>query len=219
MKYVRFMLSLLVAYVGTFLLASLLNIAAGQPFSATQILWINFAVTAVMGTTLGMDKEAPGLMRRTPRPRDAQIMTGSMLITVGLAGLYMAVWLDSLIVIGKDHYGSVMIGSTIALASFTLMLIVTAYQSRSQTDTTFQMSTFDNCTLNLVVLAEIFLAILMTRGGALSSLLGTSGLSGNQWLWALGPAALMFILWEAAKLLVRRRTGWARRTGVTIDPI
>ncbi len=95
MKYVRFMLSLLVAYVVTFLLASLLNIAGGQPFSATQILWINFAVTAAIGTTLGMDKEAPGLMLRRPRPRGAQIMTPSMMITVGLAGLYMAVWLDS----------------------------------------------------------------------------------------------------------------------------
>ena len=60
MKYVRFMLVVLVAYVMTFLVASILNIAAGQPFSATQILWINFAVTAPIGVTLGMDKEAPG---------------------------------------------------------------------------------------------------------------------------------------------------------------
>ena len=42
LKYIRFMLVALVTYVVTFLLASLLNIAGGQPFSAVQILWINF---------------------------------------------------------------------------------------------------------------------------------------------------------------------------------
>ena len=72
LKYIRFMLVVLVAYVVTFLVASVLNIAAGQPFSAVQILWINFAVTAPIGVTLGMDKEAPGLMLRRPRPRDTR---------------------------------------------------------------------------------------------------------------------------------------------------
>ena len=53
LKYIRFMLVALVAYVVTFLLASLLDIAAGQPFSAVQILWINFLITAPMGIALG----------------------------------------------------------------------------------------------------------------------------------------------------------------------
>ena len=46
LKYIRFMLVALVTYVVTFLLASVLNIAGGQPFSAVQILWINFVITA-----------------------------------------------------------------------------------------------------------------------------------------------------------------------------
>ena len=45
LKYIRFMLVALVTYVVTFLLASLFNIAGGQPFSAVQILWINFLIT------------------------------------------------------------------------------------------------------------------------------------------------------------------------------
>ena len=36
-----------------FLLASLLNIAGGQPFSATQILWINFVITAPVVPSCG----------------------------------------------------------------------------------------------------------------------------------------------------------------------
>ena len=61
-KYIRFVMIELVAYIVTFLGASILNIAAGQPFSPSQILYINFVVNAPLGIALGMDQEAPGLM-------------------------------------------------------------------------------------------------------------------------------------------------------------
>ena len=67
-KFVRFVIIELVAYVITFLGASILNIAAGQPFTPAQILYINFLVNAPLGVALGMDKEAPGLMTKRPRP-------------------------------------------------------------------------------------------------------------------------------------------------------
>ena len=59
LKYIRFMLIALVTYVVTFLMASILNIASGEPFSAAQILWINFLITAPVGIALGLDKETP----------------------------------------------------------------------------------------------------------------------------------------------------------------
>ena len=67
-KYIRFVMLELVAYVITFLGASILNIAAGQPFIASQILWINFLVNAPLGIALGIDKESPGLMDALAAP-------------------------------------------------------------------------------------------------------------------------------------------------------
>ena len=89
-KFIRFVIIELVAYIITFLGASILNIAAGQPFSPSQILYINFLVNAPLGVTLGMDQEAAGLMDRKPRSRDASIMTTGLLTTAGLVGLFMA---------------------------------------------------------------------------------------------------------------------------------
>ena len=97
----------LVAYIITFLGASILNIAAGQPFSPSQILYINFLVNAPLGVALGMDQEAPGLMNLKPRSRDASIMTRGLLTTAGLVGLFMAVCTLALISYGTSHYGSV----------------------------------------------------------------------------------------------------------------
>ena len=145
-KYVRFVVMALVAFVVTFLGATLLNIAAGQPFSAAQILWINFIVDAPIGAAIGLDKETPGLMLRRPRPRGESIMTHGLMVTVGLVGLYIAICLDVLIAYGHSHYGSYEIGSSIALTAFVFLLVLAAFGSRSETGTLLTMETLDNRT-------------------------------------------------------------------------
>ena len=205
LKYIRFMMVALVTYVVTFLLASLLNIAGGQPFSAVQILWINFVITAPVGIALGLDKETPGLMKRKPRPRAASIMSLPVILTVGLAGLFMSVAIDLLIVFGKHEYSSVAIGSTMGLLAFSLMLVVAALECRDETATILRDQTLNNRTVNLTILAEIALVLLIARGGALTSLLGTQTLTGRQWLIGAVPAVVLLVLWELGKLIARRR--------------
>jgi Ca2+-transporting ATPase len=218
LKYIRFMLVALVTYVVTFLLASLFNIAGGQPFSAVQILYINFVITAPVGIALGLDKETPGLMKRKPRPREASIMSLPVILTVGLAGLFMSVAIDLLIVLGKHHYNSVAIGSTIGLLAFSLMLIVAALECRDQTSTILREETLNNNTVNLTILAEIALALLIARGGALTSLLGTQTLTGRQWLVGAIPAVALLVLWELGKLIARRRAS-SEQAPVSAEPV
>src|SRR4051812_4226164 len=74
-KYVRFVLITLVAFVLTFLGATVLDIAAGQPFTSPQVLWIHFVFSAPFGVALGLDQETPGLMRLRPRRGDKSIMS------------------------------------------------------------------------------------------------------------------------------------------------
>ena len=67
-KYIRFVLVLLVVFVLTFLGASLFNIAAGEPFTPAQVLWIHFFVNAPFGFALGFDNESPGADAATAAP-------------------------------------------------------------------------------------------------------------------------------------------------------
>ena len=210
LKYIRFMLIALVTYVVTFLMASILNIAAGQPFSATQILWINFLITAPVGIALGLDKETPGLMLRKPRPRAASIMSPAVITTVGLTGLFMAVSINAIIVFGENQFDKVEIGSTMGLVAFSLMLVVAAFESRDQKGTALRVETFDNATLNITALVEIALAVLIARGGVLTDLLKTDALTSTQWLIGAAPAVVLFVLWELGKLIARRRSGPAQ---------
>ena len=212
LKYIRFMLVALVTYVVTFLLASLLNIAGGQPFSAVQILWINFVITAPVGIALGLDKETPGLMTRRPRPRAASIMSAAVITTVALAGVFMSVAIDLLIVFGKHQYDKTEIGSTMGLVAFSLMLVVAAFECRDEKASILRVETFDNNTVNVTALVEIVLAILIAKGVFLPSLLSTENLSGGQWLIGALPALVLFLGWELGKALARRRTSEAHVT-------
>ena len=204
-KYIRFVLVLLVVFVLTFLGATLFNIAAGEPFTPPQVLWIHFFVNAPFGFALGFDLETPGLMSFRPRPRGQSVLTRPMMITVGLVGLVVTVMLLSLIELGKVHYGSVEVGQSIAFTSFSLMLIAAALECRSETGTAFTTATFESKQMNWVILGEFFLAVLVTQADVFRRLLGTAQIDMKQFGWALVPVVVLVALWELGKFLGRRR--------------
>ncbi len=205
LKYVRFVLISLVAFVITYLGATLLNIAAGEPFTAPQVLYIHFFVSAPFGVALGLDQQTPGLMLRRPRPSTESILTTGVKLTAGLVGLYMAIVLNLLIWAGKDHWGSTAVGSSIGLTAFALMLVVAAYESRSLSDTLFARETFDNPQMNWTALVEIALVVMVTQMDLFNRLLGTVPLKAGQFGLALSAAVLLLALWELTKLIVRRQ--------------
>ena len=216
-KFIRFVILELVAYIVTFLGASILNIAAGQPFSPVQILFINFFVNAPLGVTLGMDKAAPGLMDHKPRSRDASIMTSGLLITAGLVGLFMATCTLGLISYGKSHYGSLAVGTSMGVTTFSLLLIASAFQARSVTATALTPESFDNRNLNWTALVELVLAVCITQMDVMRTLLGTVKLSLAQWSLALAPAVALFFLWELGKLIARRHNAESARTATPAE--
>src|SRR5262245_2522141 len=186
-KYIRFVLLLLVAFVLTFLGATIFNIAEGQPFNPAQVLWIHFFVNAAFGFALGFDRETPGLMTLRPRPRGQSVLTPPLLTTVVLVGLGITIGLLSLIQVGTSIYGSVAIGQSIAFTSFALCLIVAAFECRSETASILTMDTFNSKQMNWAAVGEFALAILTTQMDAMRRLLGTTELTSQQFGWALIP--------------------------------
>ena len=203
MKYIRFVLLLLVAFILTFLGASLFNIAAGEPFTSAQVLWIHFLVNAPFGIALGFDQETPGLMRQRPRPRGQSILTNGMFVTCGLVGLYMAVANLLLIELGLHHYHSVQIGSSMGVTAFALMLIGGAYHCRSENGSILTTDTFNSRNLNLTAAVEFVGAVLITEWGFLNRLLGTTQLTAQQWGASLLAAVVLLVIWEAGKWIAR----------------
>ncbi|MFJ4849820.1 cation-translocating P-type ATPase [Streptomyces sp. NPDC088733] len=216
-KYIRFVLLLLVAFVLTFLGATVLNIAAGEPFSPAQVLWVHFVVNAPFGFALGFDRESPGLMRRMPRPRGESVLTRPVLVTVGLGGLALTVLLLALIKVGEARFGSAGTGNAMAFTAFALCLIVAAFECRSETESVLTTSTFDSKQMNRAALCEFVLAVLVTQVDGFRSVLGTTRIDLRQFGWALLAAVVLLLLWEAGKLLARRARSRAGTVAVP-DP-
>src|SRR5664280_1069114 len=204
MKYVRFILITLVAFVLIFLGASVLNIAAGEPFTPIQILWINFLIDMPLGIALGFDLETPGLMSRLPRPRKQPLLNARILAMALLVGAFMAVCVLGLIQFGTQVDHRVAVGTSLALSAFAWFRIVCTFESRSLTDSVFRQSTFDCKEINLMSIGEVVLAFIVVEFGVLQKLLGTTHLHAYQWLLAIAPAALLLLFWEIGKAIGRR---------------
>ncbi len=202
-KYIRYVLVLLVVFVLAFLGAAVFDIAAGEPFTAFQVLWIHFLVNAPFGFALGFDRETPGIMTRVPKPRDESVLTPSMMVTVGLAGLAIAVELLGMIELGTTHFNSAAVGNSMAFTAFALCLIVAALECRSETDSILTTETFDSRQMNWTILLEFVLAMLVTQMDALRRILGTTQLNFREFAWALAPAVTLVALWELGKLVAR----------------
>ncbi|MFB6779001.1 cation-translocating P-type ATPase [Streptomyces sp. NPDC056352] len=203
-KYIRFVLLLLVTFVLTFLGAAFFNIAAGEPFTPPQVLWVHFIVNAPFGFALGFDQVSPGLMRRTPRPRGESVLTKAVLVTIGLGGLAITVLLLALIKVGESHFDSVRIGNSMAFTAFALCLIVAAFECRSETGSVFTTATFDSKQMNWAAFSEFVLAVLVTQMDGFRRILGTTEIDLRQFGWALLAALVLLLLWELGKLLARR---------------
>ncbi|MFJ8160260.1 cation-translocating P-type ATPase [Streptomyces sp. NPDC096136] len=206
-KYIRFVLLLLVTFVLTFLGATVFNIAAGEPFTPPQVLWIHFVVNASFGFALGFDRESAGLMRRRPRPRGESVLTRPVFVTVGLGGLALTILLLALIKLGESHWGSTGVGQSIAFTAFSLCLIVAAFECRSETESVLTTSTFDSKQMNWVALAQFVLAVMVTQLDGFRRLLGTTDIDARQFGWALLAAVVLLLAWELGKLVARRSKG------------
>ena len=204
-KYVRFVLISLVAFVLSFLGATLLNIAGGEAFPPAQVLYVHFAIGGAFGIALGMDSETPGLMSRAPRPSEEAIVNAPVKLTAGLVGLYMAACLDALIYFGEHHWDSAVLGSSMAISAFALMLVVAAFECRSVDSTILLRETFDNARMNRIAAVEIVLAVAVTQMDLFNRLLKTVPLTAPQFGLAVASAHGLFAQWELGKLIARRR--------------
>ena len=107
LKYLRFQMSTLVAYIAIFIGAGVLGIAAGAPLNPLQILWLNMVVDIPLAIALGFDQPARGLMARPPRPVGAPVLSRNNWIRLCVQGAVMTVGALVAYQIGDDQAGAV----------------------------------------------------------------------------------------------------------------
>ncbi|MEN0129725.1 MAG: HAD-IC family P-type ATPase [Brevundimonas sp.] len=203
LKYLRFQMSTLVAYIAVFIGAGILNIASGSPLNPLQILWLNMVIDIPLAIALGFDRPALGLMQRPPRPVGAPVLSRNNWIRLCVQGAIMTIGSLAAYQIVEDQ-GPVVAG-TMLLTTLSLFHLFAAFLSRDQQRTIFSIAAIPGIEqLRRYGLALVGI-ILVTTLDILERIFGTAPLDFAQWSTAIGIALSLVVVEELIKFFVRRR--------------
>jgi Ca2+-transporting ATPase len=204
LKYLRFQMSTLVAYIALFLGAGIFAIAGGVPMTPAQILWLNMIIDVPIAIALGFDVATAGLMKRTPRPVGTPVLSTSNWIRVCAQGLLMTV--GSLVVYAVAEAATdALVAGTMLLTTLSLFHVVAGYTARDQENTVFDRDALPGATQLRRYGFALAAIVLATELGFLQRILGTVGLTIGQWAVCSGVALTLLVAEELIKVTIRRR--------------
>lgn len=204
LKYLRFQMSTLVAYIAVFLAAGVLGIADGSPLNPLQILWLNMVVDIPLAIALGFDQPARGLMDRPPRPVGAPVLSRANWIRLCVQGAVMTAGSLAAYQIGADWEDAVLAG-TMLLTTLSLFHLAAALLCRDQENTILdrdQMPAVAQLRRYGIALLAI---VLVTSLDFLQRIFDTTQMTLGQWCTCIGLAATLVVVEELIKLVLRRR--------------
>ncbi|MFC4058723.1 cation-translocating P-type ATPase [Planomonospora corallina] len=204
LKYLRFQMSTLVAYIAIFIGAALFGIAGGIPLTPLQILWVNMVVDIPVAVALGFDEPTRGLMSRAPRPVGAPVLSRANWVRLCVQGLAMTAGSLAAYRIGESGQGA-LAASTMLLTTLSLFHVAAGLLARDQTNTIFSRAAVPGPTQLHRYALVLVLVVAVTEIGLLQRVFSTTGLSVTQWGVCLGLAAGLVVLEEAIKSVLRRR--------------
>ena len=210
-KYLRFQMSTLVAYIAIFLVAGILDIAGGVPLNPLQILWLNMVVDIPIAIALGFDQPTKGLMSRPPRPVAAPVLSRANWVRLCIQGAVMTVGSLVAYQIGEDQWGT-LVAATMLLTTLSLFHVVAGLLSRDQLNTIFDRDAVPAATQLRRYGVSLLAIVAITTIDLLQRIFGTGGLTGNQWAICIGLAASLLVVEEAIKFVLRRRQATRRAT-------
>jgi Ca2+-transporting ATPase len=204
LRYIRFQMTCLFGFIGTFLGASIFNILGGVPFLPLQTLWINFTVDIFQAIGLGYGKPREGLMEEKPRPKGQEILPRPLFLWLVGVGLWMAAGTLGVIVWAGNVHGDA-VAHTMGLVTFSLFHLFYSLETANAERTLFSSELLENPTLVKTSALSLLTIFLATAFGPLQRLLDTVELSPEQWA-VCGVVAASIIVVEEGRKFIRRRS-------------
>jgi Ca2+-transporting ATPase len=214
-KYLRFQMSTLVAYIAIFLVAGILDIAGGVPLNPLQILWLNMVVDIPIAIALGFDQATKGLMARPPRPVDAPVLSRADWVRLCVQGAVMTAGSLAAYQIGNDLEDAV-VAATMLLTTLSLFHIFAGLLSRDQVNTIFDRDAVPAVAQLRRYGVALIAIVAVTTIDLLERIFGTTELTPGQWGICLGIAATLVLVEEVIKLVLRARDSSGTPTAAAV---
>ncbi len=218
LRYIRFQMTCLFGFIGTFLGASIFNILGGIPFLPLQTLWINFTADIFLAIGLGYGKPREGLMEEKPRPKTALLLPRPLFLWLVAVGLWMAFVTLGVIVLETNLRGDAA-AHTMGLTTFSLFHLFYALETANASRTLFSSELIENPVLLRMAGLSVLTIFLATSFGPLQRLLQTTDLTVEQWAVCIAGAATVLVIEEVRKFITRRRSPAAAPAVAAAAPV
>jgi P-type Ca2+ transporter type 2C len=205
LKYLRFQMSTLIAYIAIFIGAGIFDIAGGIPLDPVQIIWLNFVIDVPIAIALGFDEPTGGLMERKPRPVGAPVLSTANWVRLCVQGTVMTVGTLVAYRIGEANF-DVAVASTMLLSTLSLYHLAAGLLARDQVNTIFRRDFVPGATQLRRYGFALAAMILVTEIGFLQRIFSMVDLTLGQWGICLGIAISLLVVEEVIKIFIRRRT-------------
>ena len=205
LKYLRFQMSTLVAYIAVFIGAGIFAIAGGIPLNPLQILWLNMVIDI---PHCHRPRLRPAHPRSDATSSTAGGCSGPLLARLGptmRAGLCHDALAPSLVyLLAEPEYGAA-VASTMLLTTLSLFHLVAGYMARDPENTIFDRAALPGATQLRRYGFALLAIILVTTLGFLQRIFSTVELGFNQWAICAGIALSLLVVEELIKLSMRGR--------------
>lgn len=182
------------------------------PVTPAQILWVNMISSVTLGLVLAFEPSEPGVMQRPPRRPDAPLISGFMLWRVAFVSVLLMLASAGTLAWALAQGADLATARTLVVN--TLMVLQTFYL--------FNVRYLDSPSITwrgvlgtrpvLLALGALILAqAAFTWWPPMQALFGTSGLSPQQCLVALGSGVALLLVLEAEKWILRAWQAGRRR--------
>jgi magnesium-transporting ATPase (P-type) len=176
------------------------------PLSPLQVLWVNMVTAVTLGLALAFEPTEDGVMQRPPRRARAPILSGfllwrvtfvSTLLVGGTFGHFL--WMQSM---GTDLPSS----RTIAINTLVAAQVFYLINSRFIVNSSLSVRAFIGSRAVLIAIAVLVIVQgIFVYAPPMQYLFGTTAMSPADWGRVLVFGAIVFMLVEAEKTVLRRR--------------
>jgi Ca2+-transporting ATPase len=201
-KAVQYLLSANIAEVLCLFIATIFM--KKEFLTAVMILWINLVTDSFPALALGVEDVEKDIMSRPPRKAGQSLFAGNTGKNILIQGLCQTVLTMLSFCIGGYVLGGGVfradVAMTMAFVTLSLIQLLHAYNSRSQSHSLFASNPFKNKMINLAFLVGVALTAL-TFVPAFQTFMGTTMLSGKEFAIAIGCAIAIISAVEIQKLI------------------
>lgn len=200
---------LLSANLGEVLTLFVMTMMGWQILAPVQILWINLVTDTFPAIALGVEPAEPGIMKRKPRGRTSNFLSGGIRSNILYQGFFegfITLCVYAFAITNPVHASDALAHAdalTMAYATLGLIQLFHAFNSKTIHESIFRIGMFKNKFFNWALLGSAVLLIMTIVIPGFNEMFHVTELTASQWLVVVFGGFMIVVVSEVVKYIHR----------------